>query len=123
MNAKQIVTELQEKYPGKTIIQIPPKNPTEVICEIKPTSEYPGQSRAIAIIDESIPHFHIKTTEKYTVLKGALILTAEGKDHHIPEGQSYIIRPMQHHSAKGDSTWAEVVSTPGWTPDDHIIKE
>ena len=34
MNAQKIVKELKVKYPGKNIILDPPKNPSEIICEI-----------------------------------------------------------------------------------------
>ncbi len=116
MDVVKIKNELKKKYPDKTILQ----NPGEIICEVDPTPEHPKYSKAIAVIDQSIPHYHIKATEEYTVLKGTLILTVDGKDIHLPEGQSYIIYPLQHHSAKGDSVWVECTSTPGWTINDHL---
>lgn len=119
MTIDKVIEELKRKYPNKNIIQ----NSGEIICEIEPASNHPKWSKAIAVIDQSIPHFHIKAIEEYTVLKGDLILTVEGEDHYIPEGQSYIIYQMQHHSAKGNEAWVEVQSTPGWTPNDHIIVE
>lgn len=123
MNAQIIIQQLQGKYPNKNIVKLPENNPTEIICEAEPTSEHPNYSKAIAVIDQSLPHFHTKSTEEYTIIKGTLIITKEGKDYTIPEGQSFIIYPMEVHSAKGDATWAEVISVSGWTPDDHIIKE
>lgn len=120
MNVAQIINELETKYPGKKIIKNHATNPTEIICEIEPTSSNPKQSKAIAVIDQSIPHFHTKSIEEYTVLKGNLLLTVDGKEHNIPEGQSYIIYQMQHHSAKGVGTWVECKSTPGWTSEDQI---
>lgn len=117
MNATKVLEELKSKYPNKNIVQ--PSG--EIICEVEPTSDHPKWSKAIAVIDQSVLHFHTKAIEEYTVLKGDLILTVEGEDHSIPEGQSYIIYQMQHHSAKGDETWVEVQSTPGWTSEDHIV--
>ncbi|MDP2638389.1 MAG: hypothetical protein Q8P26_04990 [Candidatus Levybacteria bacterium] len=87
MDIEKIKDELRNKYPNKKILL----NPGEIICEIEPTSKHPKYSKAIAVVDQSIPHFHIKATEEYTVLKGTLILTVDGKDIHFPEGQSYII--------------------------------
>lgn len=121
MNVQKVIRELESKYPNKNIVRLPNDNPTEIICEIEPSSGHPKWSKAIAVIDESISHFHIKSTEEYTILKGTLTITKEGKNYNIPEGQSFIIYPMEKHSAKGDSVWAEVTSTPGWNSDDHII--
>jgi len=44
MNVKKIIKELQKKYPNKTIILDPPENPTEIICEIEPTTDHPDRS-------------------------------------------------------------------------------
>lgn len=124
MNTAQVVKELEEKYPGKKIIKNDKDNPTEIICEIEPASDHPEWSKAIAVIDQSIAHYHIKATEHYTIIKGTLTLIVEGeKNYRLPEGQSFIIHQMEHHSAKGDSTWVEVQSTPGWKIEDHRLIE
>lgn len=121
MNVKKVIQELQQKYPNKTIIKNDPNNPTEIICETEPTSDHPEYDKAIAVIDKSIPHFHLKSREEYTILKGKLTIIVDGKEYHLPEGQSFVIEPGQHHSAKGDETWVECLSIPGWTPEDHIV--
>lgn len=121
MNVTHVINELEEKYPGKKIIKNNEVNPTEIICEIEPSSEHPEYSRAIAVIDQSIPHYHIKSKEEYTILKGKLTLTVDGKEYHLSKGQKFIIHQIQQHSAKGDSTWVECKSSPGWKPDDHIL--
>lgn len=121
MNFKQIVEELKEKFPNKKIIPNDNSHPTEIICEVEPSSDHPEYSKAMAIIDQSIKHFHKNATEEYIVIKGNLVLTVDGEDHDIAEGQSYIIYHLQHHSAKGDSTWVECISTPGWQFEDHIV--
>jgi len=121
MNTTQIINELKAKYPGKRIVKNNKTDPTEIICEIEPTSDHPKWSNAVAVIDQSLPHFHINSTEEYTVLKGTLIITKEGKDYNIPQGQSFIVYRGEHHSAKGNSTWVECKSTPGWTPEDHTL--
>jgi mannose-6-phosphate isomerase-like protein (cupin superfamily) len=121
MDAKKVIKELKRKYPGKKIILNDPKNPTEILCEVEPASEHPKWSRAISVIDKTIPHFHLKTTEDYEVINGKLILTVEGKDYELVAGQSFVIKPGEHHSAKGDETWVECRSTPGWIPEDHLL--
>lgn len=123
MNSSRIVKELKEKYPGKNIVLLPQENPTEIICEIEPTSKHPEYSKAIAVIEKSDPHFHKKSTEKYTILKGKLKITKNGKEYRISEGETFLIKPMDVHFAEGDSVWAEVISTPGWTLQDHILSE
>lgn len=123
MNAKKIVEELKSKYPNENIIKNDKDNPTEIICEIEPTSDHPKWSKAIAVIDRSMPHFHRKAKEEYTILKGNLTITKEGEDYQIPEGQSFIIMPMEVHSARGDNVRVECLSIPGWTFEDHILVE
>lgn len=123
MNFNKILEELENKYPNKKIVKNDKNNPTEIICEVEPTSNHLGWSKAIAVIDKSISHFHKNSTEEYTVLKGNLTITKDGKDYHISKGQIFIIKPMEIHSAKGNSTWVECLSTPGWTFEDHILVE
>lgn len=72
MNKKKIIAQLKSQYPGKDIIQLPPENPVEIICEVDPTSEHPEKSVAIAVIESSYPHFHRNSEETYKVLKGKL---------------------------------------------------
>jgi mannose-6-phosphate isomerase-like protein (cupin superfamily) len=113
MNVEKVVGELQRKYPRKRIVKNDKDNPTEIICEVESALDNPKQSKAIAVIDRTVSHYHKKTTEEYKVLRGILILTIEGRDYSIPEGQSHTIDPMLCYSAKGDSAWVECISTPG----------
>lgn len=117
MNVKKVIGELKRKYPNKNIVQFP----GEIICEVEPTSKHTQFSKAIAVIDQSVQHRHLKAQEDYTVIKGKLILAVDGKEYNLPEGQSLVIQPGQIHSAKGNETWVEVLSSPGWTSEDHII--
>lgn len=123
MDAKRVISELKQKYPGKAIFPNDKENPTEIICEVEPASEHPDWSLAVAVIDKSVQHFHLKTTEEYTVTKGELVITVDGEEYNLSEGQSYVIRPPQHHFANGNETWVECKSTPGWRFDDHIVGE
>jgi mannose-6-phosphate isomerase-like protein (cupin superfamily) len=121
MNAEKVIIELQKQYPQKIICVMPETNPTEMVCEIDPAENHPDYSIAVAVIDESKPHFHDKTTEEYEVIKGMLELFIENKKHVLHEGDVVTIPPRNTHYAKGRETWVKVTSTPGWTSEDHII--
>ncbi len=121
MNVKKVITQLAEKFPDRTILKNQEERPTEIICETEPTRDHSDFSVAIAIIDQSIAHVHKKSTEEYEVLKGELTLTINGIRHALTEGMSYTIHPGEIHSASGRETWVKTTSTPGWTPQDHIL--
>jgi len=121
MNTLQIFDELTKKYPGKNIIKNDIEDPTEIVCEIKPTEDHPKYSLAIAIIDQSIPHYHHKSTEEYTVKRGELRMHIGDKTVLLYEGQTIVIPPKQIHWAEGNETWVECFSQPGWTTEDHIL--
>lgn len=121
MNHKQVINQLREKYPKKAIFSLPDDNPTEILCEIEPTSEHPEYSRAISIIDISAPHYHEKTTETYKVIKGTLKVVVDGLVHELEKDDELTIKPRSVHYAIGNETWIECYSEPGWIPDDHIL--
>ncbi len=122
MNTGSIKKQLQTKYPGKFIVENEIDNViTEILCEVEPASEHPEYSKAIAVIDRSLPHFHRKLIETYTILKGELVLHINDKEIKLKEGDSYTIEPHFVHWAEGEETWVEVTSTPGWVLDDHIM--
>ena len=121
MNAQHIINELQQQYPGKTIIKNDEDNPTEIICEIDPTSEHPEFNVAIAVIDSSISHYHTLSQEEYEVIKGELIVTIDGKEFTLHAGEKITIHPGSIHSAVGRETWIKATSRPGWAPGDHIL--
>ncbi len=120
MNSHSILQQLTRQYPSRTIIKNNDKNPTEIICEIEPTNQHKEYSVAITIIDQSVPHYHKKSTETYEVLKGNLIVTIDGITHSLNAGDSFVIRPNSVHWATGHETWAKVSSKPGWTQTDHF---
>ena len=125
MNVKRIIKQLEQKYPGKVIIEN--KNDkgitTEIICEIEPTACYPSYSIAIAVIDSSVLHFHKKITETYKVLKGKLTVFKKNKEVRLKRGDKLVIKPGEIHSNLGDETWIKCSSNPGWTIDDYINLE
>ena len=117
MNNKKVIKDLKKKYPGKKVLE----GNGEIICEIKPVSEDPKVSIAIAVIDKTVPHVHKVTTETYEVIKGKLYLFIDGKEHVLKEGETLTIKPNQKHYAVGDETWIKCTSHPGWTFEDHIL--
>lgn len=121
MNIDDVITELNEKYPGKSIFKNNEETTTEILCEIDPSTEHPEYSNAIAVIDKSIPHIHYKATETYKVIRGELTLYIGNEVMALKEGESYVIKPNNVHWAKGDETWIEAYSEPGWTFEDQII--
>lgn len=123
MNVGKVVEKLQEKYPGKKIIKNDEDNTTEILCEVDPSSDHHQYSLAIAVIDKSAPHTHKKSKETYKVTKGKLALYINGKKHELSEGEKLVIKPGQTHWAEGDETWIECYSEPGWTFEDHILKD
>jgi mannose-6-phosphate isomerase-like protein (cupin superfamily) len=121
MNSSFIIDQLNNKYSGKKIIFNKPANPTEIICEIEPTEDHPQYSKIIAVIDQSIPHYHRHLTETYTVINGQLELHIDNQIIQLKPGDEYTIKPNQIHFAFGKSTWIECYSKPGWKIKDHIL--
>jgi len=104
MNVAEIVSELEEKYPGKNIVLNKDKEGVvvEIICEVIRDSDF---SWAIGVIDHSPAHFHKKLVETYKVTKGELLVTLDGKEHRIKEGGFVTIQPNTVHSNDGNETW------------------
>jgi len=63
MDLKNILQSLSKQYPNRKIIINSKNFPTEILCEVEPTASHPNYSVAIAVIDKTHPHKHIKTTE------------------------------------------------------------
>ncbi|MCX6813342.1 MAG: cupin domain-containing protein [Candidatus Azambacteria bacterium] len=121
MNVEKVIKELSQEYPGKQVIKNEEKNPTEILCEIDPTTDHPERSVAIAVIDKSKPHYHKKTKETYEVIRGSLTINKNGQDFHLREGEKLVIEPGETHFAFGNETWIRVYSEPGWVLEDHIL--
>jgi mannose-6-phosphate isomerase-like protein (cupin superfamily) len=107
-------SELMNKYPGCRVKVAEDKK--EMVAEI-------SDSFAVAVIERSVQHFHLKTREVYKVLCGTLYVACEGRGHVLREAESFTIEPGQVHFARAaeEPVWIEVVSTPGWTVEDHFI--
>ena len=78
---------------------------------------------AVAVIERSQPHFHLKRTEVYRVLRGTLYVACGGRGHILREGQAITIEPGQIHYARcaGEPAWIEVQSSPPWSADEHFV--
>jgi len=122
LGINRVISKLKDKYPGKKIIKNPPDNPTEIICEIEPTSDHPEKSLAVAVVGRSPLHYHKHTTEIYEAIRGKLTLYKNGKKHKLNKGDKITIKPGEVHYVEGKETWFKTYSSPGWTFKDHILK-
>lgn len=120
MNVEYITQKLREQFPDAQIVVNDEHNPTEIICEVEPTSRHAEYSVAIVVIDESKKHVHHKTREMYEVLKGELVVVKDEKEYILTKGDTLTINPGEVHYAKGNETWFKATSHPGWTVEDHI---
>lgn len=123
VSKRRVVSWLKLTYPDKAVFPNRKKDPTEIVCEVEPSTRHPGWSRAVAAIFDSAPHKHNRATETYKVLKGTLALTVDGKTSVLEPGQSVRIRPGQVHSSRAVSdtpVLLEAFSRPGWRFDDQI---
>lgn len=116
MNKAKVIKELQAKHPGKNIVCLPEDKPTEIICELEPEL-----GLALAVIDKSAPHQHLKMKEFYKVIKGELTVFLDGKEKKFKEGEHLEIKPPTVHYAVGDETWVDVFSDPAWDERDHLL--
>lgn len=117
MDSEQLISNLKTFYPGKDIVT---NGKTELICEIDPTRDHPDYSVALAIIDQSLPHYHLQSTEIYEVMEGELKLAVDEKVIILRTGDRYVIEPGHIHSAQGNATTVRVISRPGWNIDDQF---
>lgn len=121
MTAKKILNSLNEEFPGKAIIPNSENNPTEILCEIDPSSLHPDYGVAIAYIKKSEPHQHIKSIETYEVEEGELNFYLDGVKKVLKKGQTYTINPGVIHWGEGNWARVKVTSKPGWTMEDHVL--
>lgn len=77
----------------------------------------------VAVIERSLPHFHLKTREVYRVLRGILYVACGGRGNVLQEKDTLVIEPPQIHFARaaGEPVWIEVKSVPPYSADDHFI--
>ncbi|PIZ64851.1 hypothetical protein COY15_04310 [Candidatus Roizmanbacteria bacterium CG_4_10_14_0_2_um_filter_39_12] len=123
MNTQKIIEKLHQLYPEKKVVLNPSENPTEIICELDPTSAHPEKSIALAIVGSSKPHYHQFSTEIYETQKGILTVYVSGKKRILQEGEKITIEPNCVHYVTGEDAWFLIYSEPGWTFEDHIVVE
>lgn len=121
MNIQQVLNELKTAYPKTNIVFNNRDNPTEIVCEVEPTSEHRNHSIAVAIIDKSKPHYHNVSTELYEVIRGRLTVIKDGKSYFLKEGDMLTVKPGEIHHAEGNETRVKVTSKPGWKFRDHHL--
>lgn len=114
MDIDKTLAELLKAYPGSRVKVADDQR--EMVAEIRP--EF-----AVAVIERSLPHFHLKTREVYRVLRGALCVACAGKGYGLQKGETIAIVPGQIHFARafGEPVWKDMESEPLWTADDHFV--
>jgi mannose-6-phosphate isomerase-like protein (cupin superfamily) len=118
--SNRILTELRESYPGKSAFDLDGRA-MHFVCEVEPTIEHPEYDRAVEVMLLTLPHKHLKMTQYYTVLAGTLELHVNDEVIILEVGDQYDIKPNIIHWAKSENeAWVELISTPGWTKEDHI---
>lgn len=121
MNIKKVIRELKREYPGGNIIVDDKDGNREIICELEPTKEDSEKSLALAVVGKSKKHYHRKSTEIYEVIKGKMNLYIGSMKISMKKGDKQTIAPGEVHWVEGDEAWFLTYSTPGWTPEDHIL--
>jgi mannose-6-phosphate isomerase-like protein (cupin superfamily) len=106
--------ELTQSYPGCRV-KISDDG-REMVAEI-------SDKFAVAVIDRSQPHFHLKTRETYRILRGTLFVACAGLGHVLNEDETITIEPGSIHYARAADkpVWIEVTSTPPWSAEDHFV--
>ena len=107
-----ITRELRQAYHKANLVR---SSQTEIIAEIEP-------GKAIVVLGRSVPHFHLKTTETYRLLKGHAMMIMGGVAEPV-SGISRSVPPRCIHSCLSvtdEPAWIEVISDPPWDAEDHF---
>ncbi|PIR03588.1 MAG: hypothetical protein COV59_05360 [Candidatus Magasanikbacteria bacterium CG11_big_fil_rev_8_21_14_0_20_39_34] len=118
--SRRILDELKRRYPNAKSYDLDGRG-EHFLAEVEPVDEHPEYDKAIEVIFLSLPHKHLKMTQRYTILSGELELFVGDKFLILHKGDTYTITPNIVHSAKSIECWVEIYSTPGWTKEDHIL--
>lgn len=98
----------------------------EVIYEMIGPKDNLGWSLAIADIIQTKAHYHLYTSEIYTVVSGVLEVTLDNTPCILQTGEVLRIPIGAVHSARTLSTSPSrilVSCVPAWTPEDHLFVE
>lgn len=119
--SKRILGQLKDKYPDAKSYDLDGRG-MHFVCEVEPVDEHPEYDRAVEVIVTSKPHKHLKMTQKYTIIKGKLVLHIGEKKVVLKAGDKYTVLPNNIHWVESeDECWLEIYSEPGWTKEDHIV--
>ncbi|MCG2686049.1 hypothetical protein L6258_01610 [Candidatus Parcubacteria bacterium] len=118
--SKRILEQLRAKYPKAKAFDLDGRG-EHFVCEVEPTKDHPEYDRAVEVIISSKPHKHLKMTQYYTIISGALKLHVGDKIITLKAGDKHTISlGNTHWATSGDECWLEIYSKPGWTEEDHI---
>ncbi len=122
---EKIREKLRLKYPGKEIVDLSRGEDIHIACVTDPGTSHPEFDVAIEIMIKTAPHKHNETTQRYKILEGELILHLGDTKVSMRPGDEYIVKPGTVHwtEALTDECMTELLSTPAWTPEDHILVE
>ena len=101
--------------------------PGERIFEFVTAADDQSYGLAVAEIQESQPHWHDRTRECYTLLRGRVEVFVDGKPTTLERfGDRIVIPPGVPHWAKScgvEPATIAVLSEPAWNPADHHLVE
>lgn len=118
--ADRILSMLRSSYPGKRCYDVDGRG-MHFVCEVEPVADDSGYDRAVEVIISSTPHMHLRTTQRYMVLKGTLELHVNDASILLQESDTYTVNPQAAHWATSeDEAVVEICSKPGWAPEDHL---
>ncbi len=122
MTLSEVCAYFQADFPDANLVKLPKYNPTEIICEIDPTSDHPGYSIALSALSATAPHKHLQAVEEYEVIHGTILIKVGDSVKTLYEREKISIPVETVHSATSVEGFAlvKVTSQPGWTPEDHL---
>lgn len=118
--SERILGKLRTMYPGANAFDVDGRG-QHFACEVEPTSYHPEYDLAVEIIVSTLPHKHLKSSQKYTVIEGELELHVDDQIVILKPNDTYTVLPGKVHWSKSPGEClVEEVSRPGWTKEDHI---
>jgi mannose-6-phosphate isomerase-like protein (cupin superfamily) len=118
MDIQELLETLRREYPGRNI-DTPSQG--EAVVELDRNQD---SSTAVAFIKCSDPHYHRERTETYRVEAGIITLYVDNEALTLVSGDEFVIEPGKVHYAKsqlGGFIRVRVITTPAWSPEDHIL--
>ena len=113
MNEKPIIRKLSEQDSEQSI--------GGIRRQLIHAEDDVGSSLYHISVKDMQPHFHIRTTEIYYILKGTGVLRLDQEEFEIESGMAVAIPPGILHELTGDVELL-ILATPPLQPDDKFIK-